>query len=631
MRKQYVIAGLAVGMSLFHLYAGGFTVLSSMVQRSTHLMFVLGLIYLLYTPSGKEAGDQFSWLGAGLALLGIAVNIYIAVYEEDIAYRMGNVHSLDLWVGGVIILLVLEAARRLLGWVVPSIAVVFLLYGFFGNVIPGLWGHKGYDFERVITQLSLFTDGIYGLPLGVCASFIVLFILFGAFLKECGGGQFFIDLASSLFGAVRGGPAKVAIVASSLFGTISGSAVANVVGTGAFTIPLMKSIGYRPHFAGAVEAVASTGGQFMPPVMGAAAFVMADFLEIPYLRVCLAAAIPAVLYYLAIFIMVDLEAAKTGLQGVPRQKLKPIGQVMQRSWHLLLPPLVLLYFLAVIQSSAIKAAFNSIVAILAVSMLRKATRMGPRKLFHALQDGAKGSLQVAAACACAGIIVGITNITGLGMKFSTILINLSGGSLPLLLFITCIVCLILGMGIPTTPIYIILAILVAPALVKMGVNAQASHLFIIYFACLCAITPPVALAAYAGAGIAGADMNKTGFTAVKLGLAGFIVPFVFAYNPAMVFQGPLLETTSIAITAAVGVGGLAVGIQGYLFRELNLFKRLILIGAALALIKPGWITDLIGVFLIGTVVLTEWPHRKSAVSGMAYSEFSSPAKGGQEK
>ncbi len=618
MNKRYLVALLATGMALFHLYTGGFTILTSHVQRSLHLMFVLSLIFLIYAPSGELAEDKFSWVGTLLAILGMGANAYIATFHEDIAYRMGDVYLIDLIIGAIIIILVLEATRRMLGWIVPGVACVFLLYAFFGYLIPGQWGHRGFELERIITHMSLFTDGIYGIPLGVSASFIVLFIIFGAFLKASGGGQFFIDLASSLFGMFRGGPAKVAVVASSIFGTISGSAVANVAGTGSFTIPLMKSIGYRPYFAGAVEAVASTGGQFMPPVMGAAAFVMADFLEITYLKVCIAAAIPSVLFYLSVFIMVDLEAAKTGLRGVPREQLKPLKIVMKDGWHLLLPPLVLVYFLAIVQSSAIKAAFYSIVAILAVSMLRKSTRMGIKKIFEALQDGARGSLQVAAACACAGIIVGTTTLTGLGLKFSTLLISLSGGSLPLLLLITSITCILLGMGIPTTPIYIIQAILVAPALIKMGVNPQAAHLFIIYYACLCCITPPVALCAYAGAGLAGASMTKTGITASMLGIAGYIVPFVFAYNPALILQGPLRETIPVILTAIMGVTALALGAQGYLFRKLGTFKRLAMIAAAVTLIKPGLVTDLIGVSLVGMVVMREWFFRKQAQADLVH-------------
>jgi TRAP transporter 4TM/12TM fusion protein len=467
--------------------------------------------------------------------------------------------------------------------------------------------------------MYLTTEGIYGLVLGVSATFIYLFVLFGAFLKVSGGGQLFIDIAYGLFGRVRGGPAKVAVVASGLFGTVSGSAVANVVGTGTFTIPLMKSIGYQPHFAGAVEAVASSGGQLMPPIMGAAAFIMSEILQIPYFRICLHALLPALLYYFCAFIMVDLEAAKTGLKGVPSEALPRVGRILRERGLLLLPLPVLIYILAVVQATPMKAAFWAIITTFGLiasqtflNLFRDLGRKGSlsqagvsllRQTTTAMHEGAVGTLIVASACATAGIVIGITNLTGLGLKLSGILVDLSHGYLLALLVLTMIASIILGMGLPTTACYILLAVLAAPALIKMGVMPIAAHLFVFYFGIISAITPPVAGAAYAAAPLAGVGPMKIGFTACRLGIAAFILPYMWVYGPALLLIGEPLKVALGVVTSVIGIAACACAVQGYMLHRLSVLERILLMIAALLLIKPGWITDGIGLALLLPVII----------------------------
>ena len=594
---------VAISMSLFHLYTAGYMVFTAMVQRSVHLCFALTLIFLLYPAAGRSSRKKVPLGDWMLILLSVISCLYITINWEALseAMRIAEPNSVDITLGIITTLLVLEVTRRTAGIALPLVAIGFILYGFVGPYMPGLLNHPGIPLNQFIGMNYLFTEGIFGVPLGVSATFVIVFIIFGGFLEESGGGKFFIDLACALFGTVRGGPAKIAIFSSGFFGTISGSAVANVVGTGTFTIPMMKRIGYRPHFAGAVEAVASTGGVIMPPVMGAAAFVMAEIIGVSYVSVCLAAALPAVLYYFSLFVFIDLEAAKTGLRGIPKEEKPRMKQVIRDGGHLLLPPVLLVYLLAVIQWSPMKAGFYAIVATVACAMLRQSTRLNGRKLIAALRKGATGALQVAAVCACAGIVVSIVSITGLGLTFSSVLIELAHGNLFLLLFLTMIASLILGMGLPATPCYIILAVLAAPAIVEMKISTMAAHLFVFYFGCISAITPPVAVAAYAGAAIAGSDPMRTGYTAWRLGLAAFIVPFMFIYGPPLTMDGTALEIILASATSLVGVAFLAASIQGFALRELGLVDRGFLFAAALLLIKPGWITDLIGL-TIGIVI-----------------------------
>lgn len=594
---------VAISMSLFHLYTAGYMVFTAMVQRSIHLCFALTLIFLLYPAMAKSPRGRVPLIDWVFILLSVISCLYITVNWEALseAVRIAEPTLVDMALGIIATLLVLEATRRTAGMALPIVAIVFVLYGFLGPYMPGILNHPGIPLNQFIGMNYLFSEGIFGMPLGVSATFIVIFIIFGGFLQESGGGKFFIDLACAFFGVVRGGPAKIAIFSSGFFGTISGSAVANVVATGTFTIPMMKRIGYRPHFAGAVEAVASTGGLIMPPVMGAAAFVMAEILGIPYISICLAAAIPAVLYYFSLFVFIDLEAAKTGLKGIPQEEKPLIKQVLRAGGHLLIPPALLVYLLAVVHWSPMKAGFYAILATVVVAMMRKNTRLDGRKLVSALRKGATGALQVAAVCACAGIVISIVSITGLGLTFSSVLIQLAHGNLFLLLVLAMIASLILGMGLPATPCYIILAVLAAPAIVEMKISPMAAHLFVFYFGCISAITPPVAVAAYAGAAIAGSDAMRTGYTAWRLGLAAFIVPFMFIYGPPLIMVGTIIEIIQASVTALIGVAFLAASIQGFFLTRLVPVERIFLFGAALLLIKPGWMTDLTGI-VIGMII-----------------------------
>lgn len=629
----FLVVAIGVSWSAFQLWTGGIEIMVAMRQRAIHLMFTEVLVFLLF-PLRKEWVQSRLALFLDVILVGLSVitGLYVFVEYEVLSMRIGIMTPLDFILGIVATILLLESTRRVIGPAMPSIAAVFLLYAYFGQHAPGLITHRGYSLSRIVSQMYLTTEGIYGITLGVSATFIYLFVLFGAFLNASGGGQFFINLAYGLFGRVRGGPAKVAVVASALFGTISGSAAANVVGTGTFTIPLMKSIGYKAHFAGAVEAVASSGGQLMPPVMGAAAFIMAEILQISYFRVCVYAIFPALLYYYCCFMMVDLEAAKTGLRGVPREALPRVTELIKRQWMLLLPIPVLVYFLAVMQATPMKAAFWAILATFGLLVLQQVSfgvetsgmQTGAsesryhqgmsllRKTAEAMHEGATGSLIVATACATAGIIIGVTNLTGLGLKLSAILVDLSGGSLLALLVLTMIASLILGMGLPTTACYILLAVLAAPALIKMGVLPIGAHLFVFYFGIISAITPPVAGAAYAASGIAKAGPMQIGFTACRLGVAAFILPYMWIYGPNLLLIGDPAEVIWSVITSTIGVTACAWGVQGYVFRSTNWLERILLLAASMLLIKPGWITDVIGLGLLTPVLLKQGLLRKLA-------------------
>jgi TRAP transporter 4TM/12TM fusion protein len=596
---------IAIGASLYHLFYAYFHPFFALDHRAIHWGFMSSLIFLLYPLSRRISPKQRpSLFDVAFWAISAGICIWVFIYSHEIMNRAGKFLDVDVLMGSILILLVLEAARRSTGWPVPLVAIAFLLYSFLGPYLPEFLIHKGYSIKRVSTYLALSTDGVFGVPLGVSANFIFLFILYGAILQKSGAGKFFTDLAFSITGGTRGGPAKAAVISSCFFGMISGSSVANTVTTGSFTIPLMKKTGYPPHFAGAVEASASTMGQIMPPVMGAAAFLIAEFLGTPYIKVCIAAAIPAALSFFAIFMQVHFKAVMMGIKGIPRADLPSLKETFINGWHHLISIFLLVYFL-LLNFSPERAVFWAILATIACSYIRKHTRMTLRNIFEALKEGAIGSTEVAAACAAAGIIIGSITMTGLGLKFSSLIADLSGGNLLLALPFTMIACLALGMGVPTTAQYIIIAALVAPALIKLGVVAIAAHLFIFYFGTRADITPPVALAAYAGAGIAGSNPMKTGVTAFQLGIAGYIVPFMFIYGPEILAIGPVHKVIFATLTATFGVYCLAAGVQNCLFIETKLYERLLLLITSFLLIKPGLMTDLIGIFLFGMVYLSQ--------------------------
>jgi TRAP transporter 4TM/12TM fusion protein len=521
---------------------------------------------------------------------------------------------MDYIVGACGVLLTLEAARRVVGLPIVLIASIFLLYSYFGPYFPGFLAHRGYPIRRIVSHMYFTTEGILGIPLGVSATFIFLFILFGAFLEKTGVGKLFIDIADSIAGWASGGPAKVAVITSALEGTVSGSSVANTVGSGSFTIPMMKKLGYKPEFAGAVEAAASTGGQIMPPIMGAAAFLMAEFTNTPYVTIAKAAAIPACLYFFGIFIEVHFEAKRCGLKGLSRDQLPRFFTVLKERGHLFVPLLAIIYVLTEGYTPTFAALVGLGLSIVA-GMINKLTRMSPWDIVTAMQAGARGATGVAIACATAGIIVGVVTLTGIGLKMGNGIVDIAGGNLFFTLFFTMITSLILGMGVPTTANYVITSTIAAPALVMLGVPLLAAHLFVFYFGIVADITPPVALAAYAGAGIAKADPFWTGVNATKLAIGAFIIPYIFVYNPAMILIGttPLLLTMNL-ITACGGMFGVGVAMIGFCLADMKWWERIWFAIGGLLLIDPGAVTDLIGIAMLTLGLLYQWRTRRAAKS-----------------
>lgn len=601
----WVIAGIALAASFFHLYTAAFGLFFAMKQRAIHWMMMGTIVFLLYPFSKKRPRDKIDIWDWALAALLIAGCLNILMNWGAITAREGRAIPSDIYMGVIMTILVIETTRRTVGWPLPIVALTAISYAVFGRYLPGMLKHPGFPISELAPFMYLRTDGIFGVPLGVSATFIFLFVLFGSVLNVSGAGGFFIDLAMSLTGRSRGGPAKAAVVASALMGSVSGSSVANTVTTGSFTIPLMKKVGYPAHFAGAVEAAASTGGQIMPPVMGAAAFVMAQFLGISYWSIVVAAVIPACLYFFSVFAMVHFRAGREGIEGIPKKDLPKVWEVLKKGWMLLLPVVTLIIFLAM-GYSAIKAVFWSIMLLIVASWLGPPEyRMTPRRIIDSFIDGGITAVEVAAACACSGIIIGVVGITGLGLAFTSFIIGLSHGILFLALVLTMIASIILGMGLPTTAKYIILSTLAAPAIHRMGVPMLAAHLFILYFGVIADVTPPVALAAYAGAGIAGANAMRTGFNAVGLAIAGFIVPFMFAYNQALLFQGSITDILLSTVTAMLGVIALAAGVQGFYLSRLGTPERILFVATAVALIKPGLMSDVIGIVVLGGIYLLQ--------------------------
>lgn len=606
---------IAVGMSVYHLTIAFIGAPQQLYFRSTHLLFALALVFLFYptfqkkvaagagirddaggvigaTPTGHASWVDFVFIIASAITIG-----YVWINHEHLITRFVFVDDptwTELVLGTVFTAIVLEGTRRVIGWALPATALIFLGYALLvAKTRP----------EQIIEIMYITTEGIFGPTLGVSAAYVIMFVLFGAFMERTGIGQLFMDFALSLTGHTAGGPGKVAVVSSSLFGTVSGSAVANVLVDGPITIPLMKRTGFRPAFAAAVESVASTGGQIMPPIMGAAAFVMAEFLAVSYFQVTLWAIIPAVLYYIAVFFAVHFESKRVGLLGLPRSEIPRFTQVMRERGHLFIPIAVVLAGL-IYGYSAPLCALAATLSCIPVAMLRKSTRKGIswRTVWGALEDGAKNSVAVAMACACAGIIIGVITQTGAAINFTAVVVGLAQEMLVLALILTMLAGIVLGMGMPTTPAYIVMVSLLVPAIIKLGAIPPAAHMFAFYFAILSAITPPVALAVYAAAGLAKANLWETGWVAVRVGAAGFVVPFMFVFEPSLLMIGDWTVILHSFATATIGTICLAAGLFGYLFREARVWERVALVAAAVLLIKPGLITDLIGAALLLVVV-----------------------------
>ncbi|MDG6894159.1 TRAP transporter permease [Volucribacter amazonae] len=612
-----LISLIAVLYSLFHLYITFFP-MPTLLQRAIHVGVGLVLIFLIYPATQQSRQKGVRWYDWLLVLVAAAGVLYlINQYQAIMTVRGGIPNHLDIIMSVLTVIAVLEATRRVTGWVLIIFALIFLIYPFISSMdfMPDRLLTRPYDLADVFGQLYLKTEGLYSSATGASVSFIFLFILFGAFLARSGMGQLFNDLAMAIAGDKQGGPAKVAVISSGFMGSINGAAVANVVSTGAFTIPLMKKVGYHRNFAGAVEASASVGGQILPPIMGASAFIMAETTGVSYGTIALAALLPALLYYLGVISQVHFRAGKLNLKGISRDQLPQLKQVMKQRGHMLLPIVALVWFLIEAMPIAYAACYTIGITVL-VSQLRKETRMGIKDIIAALEDGAKQSLSVMAACAVVGIVIGVVNLTSFGSIITSSIVTLGAGSLFLTLFLTMLASMILGMGLPSIPAYIITATMAAPALATFGIPVLVAHMFVFYFGIFANITPPVALAAFAGAGIAQGDPMKTGWQSLRLALAGFIVPFMFVYNPNMM----MIDTTDVAVMARtfplphiidiisvtcssiIGVLGLSAAVEGYFKHPMNGLQRLILAIGSFMLIVPETITDIIGIVLVAIII-----------------------------
>jgi len=658
---QLAAAGVAlagIALSLFQLYTAGIQTLNLFYQRGIHLGLILMLAYLLF-PIAKRAWIRWpvdlAFLAASLGTTG-----YLVFNLDNLINRQGFWNQTDVWVSVLGTIVVLEAARRVIGPTISIIGIVFIVYAMIGPrgpldmiSLPGILEHRGYDVGRIMTQLFLTQEGIFGLPLGVAATFVYIFVLFGAFLEITGAGQFFINLAYALAGRQRGGPAKASVIASGFMGSISGSAIANVVTTGAFTIPLMKKLGYKPEEAGGVEAAASTGGQIMPPIMGAGAFLIAEYTRIPYVEIVKVSILPAILYFTTVYLFVDIIAAKRGMRGMTREELPRMREVMARGWHFLLPLGLLIWFLLQNISPA-RVGFISIVGILAVTALRYVVRRftlghapvaaddgvipveagvpetiageslvapqaakdegwgraavrGVVRTIEALEIGARNALPVSVACAVAGIVVGVVGLTGLGLKFSALMLSFSGGNLVLALLLVIIASLILGMGLPVTASYIVLIVLTGPALTQeFGIPLIIAHLLVFWYSQDSNVTPPVALAAFAGAGIAGANPMRTGIEAWKFAKGLYLIPMFMVFNPEIILGGPWLYVGWHVLTAFAALGAFAAALEGFLFTRMHWVSRLVASAGTVAIFWSSTVIEVAGFTAIVAVLLVNY-------------------------
>ena len=604
--QQAITFVYVVLVGLFHLYTAAFGSYESFLQRNLHLAMVLPMAFLFF-PARKKSDmtriPVYDWV---LAALSVVPGAYIVMHYNEIINRIQQVDELtaaQFWLGILLVVMILEAGRRIVGIPLPVLAAVFCLYMLFGDRLPGLLQGLAFSPEEVVEQLFLTDEGIFSMPLGVSATFVMIFLIFGGFLEKSGVGPYFMELAQAFAGTRPGGPAQIAVVSSCLFGSISGSAVANVYGTGAFTIPLMKRLGYPPAFAGAVEAVASSGGQIMPPIMGAGAFLMASFLGVQYREIIIAAFFPAILYYGTVLVMVRLSALKNGMKGMDPSELPPKKSVLKRS-YMLLPIVGLIYFLLA-GYTPMRAALIGIGLTWLVSLPNRETRMGPRRILESIYEGAKGIPLVCVACACAGMVLGAVALTGIGGKLVGAVLAFSEGVPFVSLFLVMFVSLVLGMGLPTTGAYILAAALGVPVLVKLGFPPIAAHMFVFYYAIISNITPPVALAAYAASSIAGSGPNETGFKAMRLGFLAFVVPFAFCYDPGLLMQGDWLVNTLGIISGLCVMYSLSYALMGYINRAIGMVERIALLISAGLVLTPFPVCIVIGaLILIGVWILS---------------------------
>ena len=613
-----IIAASSAALIAFTLYSAYFGVFPDGIQRSAHLLIVFVLIFTVSAQELLSAGPASP--ARSLRLSGIVIAMVLGVLAaghqlvnfEAINSRYGAITDVEVLLGVGLLIALFDACRRTIGWAIVLLAAAFLLYGFFGSYLPSPFGHRGYSLERLASQIYLGGGGVFGTPLGVSATFVTGVVALGALLEKTGAGEVLMDFATALTGRMRGGPAKAAVIGSSLMGMISGTAVANVLTTGPISIPLMRKSGYRAEAAGAIEAVASTGGQLMPPVMGAAAFIMAEFTNTAYLDIAKAAFLPAVIYYAVLFAMVHFEALKRGIPPLHVEGTSTDWVKIARGSYLLIP-LPVFVMLLLSGYSIMLSSFWAVATALAVSYFRPDSAMTPQRILNACISAASAVVPVALACAAAGVIIGVITLTGIGLKFSTLVVQLSGGTLPIALVLTMITCLVLGMGLPTAAAYILVATLVAPALVDMGVGLIPAHLFVLYSAMLSSITPPVALAAYAAASIARANPLKIAVLACQFGMAAFAVPYFFVYDPAILGQdASLLHIVWSFITAVAGGICASAAMMGYLVGRLGVIERIALAASALLFVSSDWKTDIAGVVIAGAVLA--WNGRARAVS-----------------
>ena len=586
-----------VAYTVFHLVVLNLAPIDPWVFRSAHVSFGSAIGFAIFGAFGRGNRDGVPIIDWLLGLASIACFVYIWWFLDELLFRVGAVpESWDVVIGIIGTLLILELTRRCAGLALPIIALVFLAYTFVGPWMPGVLYHRGID-PGVMFSFIYSMEGVFGPTTAVSSTYIILFITFAAFLQVSKVGDYFINFAFAIAGRARGGPAKVAVLSSALMGTINGTSAGNVAATGTFTIPLMKRVGYPPRSAGAIEAAASTGGQLMPPVMGAGVFIMAEVTGIPYIQLMIAATLPAALYFIAVYFMVDNEARRLGMQGLSADELPKMRDMLRRV--ILFAPLVILVGGLVSGYSVIRAGTLGLTAALVVSWLFADTRMGPRQVIDALHQGAKGTIQLMAVCACAGLIVGVIGLTGIGQRFSSMILAIAGNSELAALFFAMVIAIILGMGMPTTAAYAVAASVVAPGLIKLGISPLVAHFFVFYYAVISAITPPVALAAYAGAAIAGADPMKTSVTAFVYGMAAFLVPFMFFYSPALLMQGDVTQIIHYGLTACAGVYLLAAALQSWYFGPIGLVLRLLLFASSVLLISGGLVTDILGLVPAG--------------------------------
>ena len=624
--RQYITVFISVIFVLFQLYATLSGAITAQVLRATHLAFVQLLAFLLFPPTKNSPRNTLPWYDIVLGLIGVACWLYIVVNFDSLVRRSGNNTPLDVAVGIVGILVLFESCRRIVGLPIMIIAGSFIVFAFAGKYLPGFLHHRGYSLQSVVCHLFYNTEGIMGTPIGACSTFIFLFILFGALLEKTGIGHFFIDVCNALAGGASGGPAKVAVLSSALLGTVSGSSVSNTVGSGSFTIPMMKKLGYKGEFAGAVEAAASTGGQIMPPIMGAAAFLMAESLGLPYITIVKAAIVPAILYFTGIFITVHLEAKKLGLKGLPKDQLPRFMPLLLRKGYMILPLVVIIYFLCAGKTAVFAALMGIIACVLvgfgvSVSDLAHGRKpsFGGKDIVEIMCTAARNIISVAIACGMAGIIIGIVTLTGLGLRLGNGLVMLAHGKLLLTLVFTMVASIILGMGAPTTANYLITSTITAGAIISLGIEPLAAHMFAFYFGIIADVTPPVALAAIAGAAIAKAKPMKTALNATKLAIGAFIIPYMFVYNSKMLMiNASALSVVMIIITAILGMFGISVALEGYGFNNTGFFynsrkgkatiiafdavERLLFAIAGLLCVIPETKTDIIGVSLLAVLI-----------------------------